>query len=107
MTDDDKELTDYTELWLDELKAIHPGMDQGLLLHIVKLYKASPSAFSKLCQEIREDPQMFEGKKDTDLGNIKYQSTTEDLIEHEKELLEKQNQDKMSCLLEECEVTTD
>jgi len=107
MTDDDKELTDYTELWLEELKKLHPGMDQGLLLHIVKLYKASPSAFSKLCDEMRENPELFKETKDTDLGNIKYQSTTEDLIQHERVMLEKQNQDKMSCLLEECEVSTD
>ena len=106
MTDDDKE-TDYSELWWQELKKLHPGTDPGLLQHIVKLYKASPKAFSKLCDEMRENPELFKETKDTDLGNIKYQSTTEDLLEHERVMLEKQNEEEMCCLLEENEICED
>ena len=94
---------DYSEKWLSELKAIHTHMDEGLLQHIVKLYQASPSAFSSFCDEMREDPQKFKSK-DLDPQDLKYESTKEDLIQFEQEMLERQNQEKLSMLLEQNEI---
>ena len=96
---------DYTEKWLNELKVIHPHMDEGLLQHVVKLYQSSPKAFASFCNEIRADPDKFKNQDILDPQDLKYESTKEDLIQYEQEMLEKQNEEKLSMLLEENKIS--
>jgi hypothetical protein len=84
-----KEKISDQEEWLRELTTKFPTMDDGLILHLIKCYQASPKGFSSFVEDLKLDPKKYEDKDIKDESQLKYESTPEDLQKYTEEVAEK------------------
>jgi len=96
MTDDVLEQTTFNkekiseqEEWMKELTTKFPQMDDGLILHLIKAYQASPKGFASFVDDLKKDPKKYEDRDIKDESQLKYESTPEDLQKYTEEVAEK------------------
>ena len=91
-----KEKISEQEEWLKELTTKFPQMDDGLILHLIKCYQASPKGFHSFVEDLKLDPKKYEDKDIKDESQLKYESTPEDLQKYTEEIAEKWKQEDES-----------
>jgi hypothetical protein len=91
-----KEKISEQEDWLKELTTKFPQIDDGLILHLIKAYQASPKGFSSFVDDLKKDPKKWEDRDIKDESQLKYESTPEDLQKYTEEVAKKWNQEDES-----------
>jgi hypothetical protein len=91
-----KEKISEQEEWLRELTTKFPQMDDGLILHLIKAYQASPKGFSSFVDDLKKDPKKWEDKDIKDESQLKYESTPEELQKYTEDVAKKWNQEDES-----------
>jgi hypothetical protein len=91
-----KEKISDQESWLQELTTKFPQIDDGLILHLIKCYQASPKGFASFVDDLKKDPKKWEDKDIKDESQLKYESTPEELEQYTKEIAEKWKADDES-----------
>jgi len=88
-TNFNKEKMSEQEEWLKELTTKFPQIDDGLILHLIKCYQASPHGFSSFVEDLKKDPKKWEDKDIKDESQLKYESTPEELQKYTEEVAQK------------------
>jgi hypothetical protein len=88
-TNFNKEKISEQEEWMKELTTKFPQIDDGLLLHLIKAYQASPKGFSSFVEDLKKDPKKYEDKDIHSEDQLVYESTSEDLQKYTEEVAQK------------------
>jgi hypothetical protein len=88
-TNFNKEKISQQEEWMKELTTKFPQIDDGLILHLIKAYQASPKGFSSFVEDLKKDPKKYEDKDIKDESQLKYESTPEELQKYTDEIAQK------------------
>lgn len=88
-TNFNKEKISQQEEWMKELTTKFPQIDDGLLLHLIKAYQASPKGFSSFVEDLKKDPKKYEDKDIHSEDQLVYESTSEDLQKYTEEVAQK------------------
>jgi len=91
-----KEKISEQEEWLKELTTKFPQIDDGLILHLIKCYQASPHGFRAFVENLKKDPKKYEDKDIKDESQLKYESTKEELEQYTEEVAQKWKQENES-----------
>lgn len=95
-TNFNQEKISQQEEWLKELTNKFPQIDDGLILHLIKCYQASPQGFASFVEDLKLDPKKYEDKDIKDESQLKYESTQEELQKYTEEIAEKWRADDES-----------
>jgi len=88
-TNFNKEKISQQEEWMKELTTKFPQIDDGLILHLIKAYQASPKGFHSFVEDLKKDPKKWEDKDIKDESQLKYESTPEELQKYTDEIAQK------------------